>query len=86
MATGRSSSWIDREATTEIGFCFTALVLRRALKALFTMKLRRSNNMLRISQLALFCAISPSGRSHRRWKRAAHAKLDHSDCRNDPRI
>jgi hypothetical protein len=61
MATGRSSSWIAREATTETGFRFTPLVLRRALKPLFTMQLRRSNNMLRISPVALFCAFFSVG-------------------------
>jgi hypothetical protein len=33
-----------------------------------------------------FAPFSPSGQSYRRWRRAAHAKLDESNCPNHPRI
>jgi hypothetical protein len=58
---GRSSSRIDREATAEAGFVRTPLVLRLALKALFTMPLRRSHNALRISSVGLICAFFSLG-------------------------
>jgi predicted thioesterase len=64
IATGGASSRIAHEATAEVGFGFTPLVLLRALKPLFTMPLRRSNNTLRISTVALFwrlflCRVDP---------------------------
>jgi hypothetical protein len=54
MSAGRSSSRIDCEATTEVGFGFTPIVLLCALKPLFIMLLRRSNARLRISVMGLF--------------------------------
>ena len=70
----------------EFGFGFTSLMLPCALKPLFTMALRRSNKVLRISTVGLFCAISPSHRFRRPWRRATHAKPDPSDCLNHPQF
>jgi hypothetical protein len=61
VATGRPSSRIAREVTTEVGFGFTPLILRRALKPLFSMRLRRSNHTLFMSTVALFCAFFSRG-------------------------
>jgi hypothetical protein len=61
IAAGHSSRRIAREATTEVGFGFALLVLRRALKPLIPMLLRRSKNTLRISSVALFCAFFSVG-------------------------
>ena len=55
---------VDREATTEVGFGFTPLVLRRAVKPLFTMLLRRSDNVLRLFIGGFVSApFSPSSRA-----------------------
>ena len=76
IATSRSLSLIAPEATAEVRFGFTSVVLRLALKPLFTILLRRSHNTLPSSTVALFCALfsdelvlSPLEASNRREAR-----------------
>jgi hypothetical protein len=61
IATSRDFSLIAPEATVEVGFGFTSVALRLALKPLFTILLRRSHNTLRISTVGLFCALFSVG-------------------------
>src|SRR5689334_3898295 len=60
-ATGCLSSRIAREATTEVGFDVTPLVLCRALKPLFTTLLRQSHSVLPIPSVGLFCVVFSLG-------------------------